>query len=143
MTRLAAETAYRAHKDQTDKAGFPYILHPVHVAEQMKTEETTIVALLHDVIEDSSFTAEDISAMGFSDDIIEALKLLTHDKNTDYFEYVLKIKDNPIARAVKIADLTHNSDLSRLPNVTQKDILRVEKYKKAIEILNPELFIVA
>lgn len=136
MTRLAAETAYRAHKDQTDKAGFPYILHPVHVAEQMKTEETTIVALLHDVIEDSSFTAEDISAMGFSDDIIEALKLLTHDKNTDYFEYVLKIKDNPIARAVKIADLTHNSDLSRLPNVTQKDILRVEKYKKAIEILN-------
>ncbi len=136
MTRLAAETAYRAHKDQTDKAGFPYILHPVHVAEQMKTEETTIASLLHDVIEDSYYTAEDISAMGFSDDIIDALKLLTHDKNTDYFEYVLKIKDNPIARSVKLEDLKHNSDLSRLEKVTEKDILRAEKYKKAIRMLS-------
>jgi len=133
--KKALTLSFEAHKDQKDKSGIPYVYHPFHLAEQMDTEEEVIVALLHDVVEDTDYTLEDIKAQGFGDEIIEALRLMTHDKSVPYLKYVEKIKTNPIATAVKIADLKHNSDLTRLDDVTGKDIERVQKYSKALEIL--------
>ncbi|MBE6562314.1 MAG: HD domain-containing protein [Ruminococcaceae bacterium] len=135
MTKKALKLCFDAHKDQKDKSGMPYVFHPFHLAEQMETEETTIAALLHDVVEDTDFTLEDISEMGFSKNVTDALALLTHDDDTDYMDYVAKIKENPIAKAVKLADLAHNSDLSRLDEVTEKALERREKYLKAIKLL--------
>ena len=135
LTKKALKLSFAAHKDQMDKSGMPYVYHPFHVAEQMETEETVAVALLHDVVEDTDYTLEDLKAMGFPDSVTEALALMTHDDSVPYLDYVAKLKDNPIARAVKLADLRHNSDLSRLEVVDEKALERVEKYKKAIEIL--------
>ncbi|MBR2336041.1 MAG: GTP pyrophosphokinase [Clostridia bacterium] len=135
MTKKALKLCFEAHKDQIDKSGMPYVFHPFHLAEQMKDEETTIVALLHDVIEDTDYTYDDLRKLGFNKQIISALELMTHDDNVPYMEYVAAIKTNPIARAVKIADLRHNSDLSRIDVVTPRDMERAEKYKKAIELL--------
>ena len=134
-TKKALKIAYQAHKNQYDKSGLPYIFHPFYVATLMKDEITTIVALLHDVIEDSDYTITDIKQMGFSNEIIEALQLLTHDKDVDYYRYIESIKTNEVAKKVKIADLKHNSDLSRLDTVNESDLNRVEKYKKALKIL--------
>ena len=132
---MALKLCFAAHKDQQDKSGMPYVFHPFHLAEQMQTEETTIVALLHDVVEDTDYTLEDLSAMGFDPVVIEALTLLTHDENVPYMEYVRTIKDNPVAKAVKLADLQHNSDLSRLDSVDEKALARREKYLKALALL--------
>ena len=134
-TKKAMKLCFEAHKDQVDKSGMPYVFHPFHVAEQMKDEATTIVALLHDVVEDTDYTLADIAAMGFGQDIVDALALMTHDKNVPYLDYVAKIKDNPIARKVKLADLTHNSDPTRLDVIDNKVKERLNKYKKAIRIL--------
>lgn len=130
----ALELALRAHEGQVDKAGKPYILHPMTVASMQDTEDCIITALLHDVVEDSEekgFTIEYIAYHGFSLKVIEALMLLTHDKEVDYFEYIQAIKQNEIAKKVKLADLTHNSDISRLKEVTDEDIHRIRKYAKA------------
>ena len=135
QTKKAMRLCFDAHKDQRDKGGLPYVFHPFHLAEQMQTEETVIAALLHDVVEDTEYTFEDIRAMGFSEDIIRALLLLTHDATVPYLDYVARIKSNPIARAVKIVDLQHNSDLSRLEKPGEKDMLRVQKYQEALKIL--------
>ena len=126
---------FEAHKDQTDKSGLPYVFHPFHVAEQMPDEITTIVALLHDVIEDTSYTLRDLQEMGFDPDVLEALALMTHDKNDSYMDYVTRIKDNDIARTVKLADLRHNSDLTRMDEIDQAALKRVEKYKAAMQLL--------
>lgn len=136
LTKKAARIAYDAHAGQLDKAGMPYIFHPWHVAEQMTDEKTTCAALLHDVVEDTSVTLEQL-AEEFPADIIAALKLLTHKEGVDYMDYVRKIKTDPIASAVKIADLKHNSDLSRLPEEarTQEAMRRCEKYAEALGIL--------
>ena len=134
-TKRALTLCFEAHKDQTDKSGLPYVFHPFHLAEQMQSEETTVVALLHDVVEDTAYTLEDLAHMGYGKEIIEALALLTHDDDTDYFDYVRAIKENPIAKAVKLADLAHNSDLSRLDVVDDKALARREKYQKAIALL--------
>lgn len=136
MTKNAMRLCYEAHKGQLDKSGIPYVFHPLHLAEQMEDEETTIVALLHDVIEDSNYTFTDLEAMGFSERILTALKLLTHEKGVPYMEYIAKLKEDPIARTVKLADLAHNSDLSRLDEVDEKAIRRATKYAKAIQLLN-------
>lgn len=119
-TKKAMRLCYDAHKNQVDKSGIPYIFHPIHLAEQMQNEETTIVALLHDVVEDSSYTFEDLESMGFSERILTAVKLLTREPGVPYMEYIAKIKENPIARTVKLADLAHNSDLSRLKKQTKR-----------------------
>lgn len=133
---LALKIATEAHKGQVDKAGVPYINHPLTVASLVDTEEEKIVALLHDTIEDTNITEQDLLNYGFSNKIIEAVKLLTHNKNVPYMVYVAKIKDNELARKVKIADLTHNSDLSRLKEITEKDKKRYEKYQKALLYLS-------
>ena len=135
MTKKALKLCFDAHRDQTDKSGMPYVFHPFHLAEQMPDEATTVVALLHDVVEDTEYTLEDLAKMGFSSDVIEAISLMTHSPNVPYMEYVAEIKANKIARIVKLADLRHNSDASRLDCVTPYDEERAEKYKKAIELL--------
>ena len=134
-TKKAMKLCYEAHKDQVDKSGLPYVFHPAHVAEQMTDEATTIVALLHDVVEDTDYTLEDLAAEGFEKEILEAVALMTHEDDVPYLDYVAKLKDNPIARAVKLADLAHNSDLSRIGEVDEETKQRLEKYKKATTLL--------
>lgn len=134
LTRLASKIAYRAHDGQTDKAGVPYIFHPIHIAEQMDSEESCVVALLHDVIEDSDITLEILSKY-FNDDIITALRVLTKKENDDYVMYIKRVKTNKLATKVKIKDLEHNRDLTRLDEVTDKDRKRSLKYWEAIRYL--------
>lgn len=133
-TKKAMNIVYSAHNGQKDKSGVPYVFHPFHLAEQMETEDECIVALLHDVVEDTRITIENL-ATEFSDNIIQAIKLLTHDDSVPYMDYIKKIKLNPLAKKVKLADLEHNSDTTRLENPTEKDIKRWEKYREAKEIL--------
>ncbi|MBR3382843.1 MAG: GTP pyrophosphokinase [Clostridia bacterium] len=135
LTKKALRLCFEAHKDQLDKSGLPYVFHPFHLAEQMDNEETVCVALLHDVVEDTDYTLEDLIAMGFPKPVTDALALMTHDENVPYLDYVAKLKDNPVARQVKLADLKHNSDLTRLDRVDEKALERVEKYRKAMELL--------
>lgn len=135
LTKKALKLCFDAHKDQVDKSGMPYVFHPFHVAEQMHTEETVVVALLHDVVEDTDYTIDDLRTMGFPEAITDALALMTHAKGEPYMEYVERLKDNPIARTVKLVDLLHNSDLSRLDVVDDAARKRAEKYKKAIALL--------
>lgn len=135
-TKKALKLCFDAHKNQVDKSGMPYVFHPFHLAEQMEDEITTIVALLHDLVEDTDYTFNDLKQMGFSLEVIGALTLMTHDKSIPYMEYINKIKENPIATAVKLADLKHNSDLSRFDTVDEKAIKRKEKYTEAIQILS-------
>ena len=138
MTKKALKICFDAHKNQTDKSGMPYVFHPFHLAEQMDDEESTIVALLHDVIEDHGdrYSLDDLRAEGFSDAVLEALTLLTHKKGVSYEDYIRQIKNNPLATKVKLADLAHNSDVSRLDHEpTPKDRERLEKYAKSRAIL--------
>lgn len=137
-TKKALALCFEAHKNQTDKTGLPYVFHPFHLAEQMEDETSTVVALLHDVVEDTDYTLEDLQKMGFSSQVIDALALLTHDPVVPYMDYVFQIKSNPVARRVKLADLAHNSDLSRLDHVDEAALGRVHKYEAAIRLLNEE-----
>ena len=129
---------FKAHKDQVDKSGLPYVFHPFHLAEQMPDEITTVTALLHDVVEDTDYTLEDLIEMGFPKEVTDAIRLMTHDDAVPYLEYVRILKDNPVARTVKLADLKHNSDLTRLDVIDEKALKRVEKYRKAIRILTEQ-----
>ena len=135
MTKKAMKLCFEAHKDQKDKSGMPYVFHPFHLAEQMDDEISTVCALLHDVVEDTEFTAEMLGQMGFPADVLEVLALLTHDENVPYMEYVKNISTNPIAKKVKIADLMHNSDITRLDWVDEWATKRNEKYQEALRIL--------
>ena len=138
LTNKAMQIAYMAHHGQTDCNGIPYVFHPYHLAEQMDDEISCCVALLHDVAEDTEVTLDEL-AKDFPQEIIEALKLLTHEKDTDYFDYVRRIKDNPIAKKVKLADLAHNMDRTRIVDssvVTAEKLAKWdEKYSKAMKIL--------
>ena len=138
LTNKAMRIAYDAHKDQLDKSGVPYVFHPFHLAEQMETEHEVIVALLHDVVEDSHYTLEDLKAAGFPEDILEAVALLTHDIKVPYEEYIKAIKPNKLARAVKMADLRHNSDVTRLETADERVLSRMKKYGAAIQELQNE-----
>ncbi len=133
LTKKALEIAQESHKGQVDKGGEPYIYHPIFVAEKMVDEVRTIVALLHDVVEDTNWTFEDLAFFG--EDVIEALKLLTRDDDVPYHEYIEKLSRNPISRDVKIGDLEHNSDLTRLKVITLKAFKRAEKYKRSMNYL--------
>ena len=134
-TKKAMKLCYEAHKDQVDKTGVPYVFHPFHVAEQMTSEASTIVALLHDVVEDTDYTLDDIAAAGFGKEIVDAIALMTHEDDVPYLDYVANLKDNPIAREVKLADLAHNSDQSRLGEIDEETRQRLEKYENAIALL--------
>ncbi|MDE5582686.1 MAG: HD domain-containing protein [Ruminococcus sp.] len=137
LTKKAMQIAYEAHQGQYDKGDVPYIFHPYHVAEQMTDETTTCTALLHDVIEDTEITLEHLEKE-FPQEITEALKLLTRDGSMTYSEYIERLKHNPVARAVKLADLKHNSDMSRLDGnaVSEEKIESLKnRYLQAEQIL--------
>ena len=136
MVDLALSIARQAHEGQLDKAGVDYIEHPIYVASQVDTEEEKAVALLHDVIEDSPFTAEELLLAGLPETVVTAVQILSKKKGQDYQTYLENVKSNSLARVVKLAALKHNSDLSRLSSVTDKDLERFEKYKKAIDYLS-------
>ncbi|HEU8062309.1 TPA: GTP pyrophosphokinase [Streptococcus pneumoniae] len=136
MIDIALAIAKKAHAGQVDKAGVDYIQHPLYVASQVNTEQEKAVALLHDVIEDSDITAADLFASGLSNEVVTAVQILTKKKGQSYQEYFGKVKSNNLARVVKLADLKHNSDLSRLKSVTNTDYERVKKYKNAIYYLS-------
>ena len=136
LEELAFEIAKTAHAGQTDKAGLDYILHPLQVAAEVTTDEEKAVALLHDIIEDTDVTANELLAKGLPDNVVEAVEALTKKHNQNYAAYMAGVKKNRLATAVKLADLKHNSDLTRLEKITQKDRDRAEKYRKAIEYLS-------
>ena len=140
LTKKAMKVCFEAHKDQVDKTGLPYVFHPFHLAEQMDDEISTICALLHDVVEDTDVTLADLKEMGFPAPVLEAIALMTHAEGVPYMDYVKKIKGNPIARAVKIADLRHNSDATRFDEgaMTERDLARAEKYAAAIALLTED-----
>ena len=135
MTKKALKLCFETHKDQVDKTDMPYVFHPFHLAEQMDDEISTVCALLHDVVEDSDMTLEGLAGMGFPAQVIEVLSLLTHAEGVPYMDYVREIAKNPLAKKVKIADLTHNSDLTRMDEVDEWAFSRNEKYREALRIL--------
>ena len=136
MVDLALSIARKAHEGQLDRAGVDYIKHPIYVASQVESEEEKAVALLHDVLEDSPITVEELLIAGLPEEIVTAVKVLTKKPMQDYQVYLETVKKNSLARVVKLADLKHNSDLSRLTSITEKDRERLKKYKKAIDFLS-------
>lgn len=140
LTIRAMNIAYAAHHGQVDKAGVPYVFHPLHLAETMDDEISCCAALLHDTVEDTAVTLEDL-AKEFPAEVVEAVRLLTHDPSENYLEYVRRIKGNSVAMKVKLADLAHNSDQSRFAGV-QVSGERLgyfrDKYAKARAILLEE-----
>ncbi|MCC2327166.1 HD domain-containing protein [Bacillus wiedmannii] len=132
---IAHEIAKTAHAGQVDKAGIDYIKHPETVASFVNTAEEKATAYLHDVLEDTEITANDLLSAGIPHNVVEAVQVLTKEKYTPYFEYLSKVKENSLACTVKLADLKHNSDRSRLARITVKDLKRLEKYRKAIQFL--------
>ena len=136
MIDIALAIARKAHAGQVDKAGVDYIQHPLYVASQVKTEQEKAIALLHDVLEDSDITVADLLAYGLSNEVVTAVQTLTKKKGQSYQDYLGKVKSNNLARVVKLADLKHNSDLSRLKTVSNTDYERVKKYKNAIRYLS-------
>lgn len=131
----ALELATVAHRGQVDKAGCDYINHPVTVAEMLDTEEQQTVALLHDVVEDTDITLDNLRERGFSASVVAAVDCLTHRSGESRDSYLQRIAENPLAVSVKLADLTHNSDLGRLASPTEKDFARTARYKQEIDYL--------
>ena len=131
----AIELAKQHHEGQTDKAGNPYIEHPLRVMNQMESEEEKIVAVLHDIVEDTDISLDDLRNEGFSKEVVDAVECLTKQDGENYDSYIERISFNPLAVKIKLADLEDNRDLTRLPEVTDKDLERVEKYDKALEKL--------
>ena len=140
LTNKAMKFAYSAHQDQVDYNGIPYIFHPIHLAEAMDDEISCCAALLHDVVEDTAVTMEDL-AKEFPEEVIAVLRLLTHEEGVPYFDYVRKIKANPIAVKIKLADIAHNSDQTRCvgSDLTEEQLAYWrDKYSKARAILMEE-----
>lgn len=137
MLKKAIEIAVEAHKGVTDKYGAPYINHVTRVMNLGETDEEKIVGVLHDVVEDTPWTFEQLAAEGFSSDIIDALTCVTKiSEEEDYEEFTLRVSGNPLALKVKINDLTDNMDIRRIPVLTEKDLTRLMKYHKAYRFLS-------
>ena len=133
--QIALELAVEKHKNQTDKAGNPYILHPLHVMENVNSKEGKIVAILHDIIEDTDVTEDYLLKIRLSKRIVDAVVALTRSEDIDYQEYIKNLSSNPLAKEVKLADLEHNMDLKRLPTLEEKDLDRNRKYQIAYHYL--------
>ena len=132
----AIEIAQEAHKGVKDKGGHDYIHHPIRVMHAMSNDQEKIVAILHDVVEDSDWTFERLKEEGFEDSVIESLRCVTkYSEEEDYQEFIKRAATNKIATKVKMADIEDNLDLSRLGTLTEKDLTRIEKYKKALQYL--------
>ena len=131
----AIELAKQHHKGQTNKAGKPYIEHPLRVMNQVESEEEKIVAVLHDIVEDTDISLNDLRNEGFSEEVVSAVECLTKQVGENYDSYIERISFNPLAVKIKLADLEDNRDLTRLPQVTDMNLERLEKYEKALEKL--------
>ena len=131
----AIEIAARTHAGQTDKGGAPYILHPLRVMLRVAPGAQQIVAVLHDVVEDSDVTFEDLEREGFSAEVVKGLRAVTKVEGESYEDFVARAALDPVGKAVKLADLMENSDLSRIAEPSRKDLERVEKYGRAIAYL--------
>jgi len=135
LLETAIEIALHAHAGQKSKDGSPYILHPLRLMTRMQTDEDRMAAVLHDVVEDSAVTLEDLAHAGFPPAVLEAVRLLTHEEGVGYEEYVDRLKGNAMARRIKLADLEDNSDIRRLSGIEEKDMERLRKYHRAWQIL--------
>jgi (p)ppGpp synthase/HD superfamily hydrolase len=135
----AISVALRVHTGQQDRYEQPYILHPLFVMLQMDTETEMMAAVLHDVVEDSETTLQDLRDEGFPTEVVEAVRLMTHNKEEQSYEsYVRELKPHPVARKIKLADLRHNMDIRRMDKVRERDLERLEKYRNAWEILTAD-----
>lgn len=132
----ALELAVKAHRGQRDKAGMPYILHPLTLMQQFEILEEKVVALLHDSVEDSDLTLDDLVEEGFSKTVVSAVDALTHRPDEGYTAYLHRVRRDDVARRVKLADLAHNMDLRRIETVQTKDLERLKKYHTACKFLN-------
>lgn len=127
----AIAIAAQAHQDQHDKAGAPYILHPLRMMLRMSSETEMMAAVLHDVVEDTDWTLEQLRQAGFAEEVVQAVECLTHRDHETYDEFVARVRTNVIARKVKLADLEDNMDMRRLSILTEKDTQRLHKYHQA------------
>jgi len=133
MLEKAMQIATKAHEGQLDKGGQPYILHLLRVMISCKTDTDKVCAVLHDVVEDTGVTLDDLRKEGFSEEVLEVIDLLTKKPDENYESFIERICDNEVACRVKIADLHDNMDLSRIENPTFEDKKRVDKYLDAIK----------
>ena len=131
----AIEIAAKAHAGQVDKAGAPYVFHPLRMMLAVSSPEARMAAVLHDVVEDTDVTFEQLQAEGFPTPVLEAVEALTRREGEDYEVFIRRVAPNPVAREVKLADLRDNSDLSRIAEPTERDRERIEKYRRAIAYL--------
>jgi len=122
--------AAKAHWGQKDRAGAPYILHPLRLMFRQHNEPASIAAVLHDVVEDTAVTLEQLRGAGFAEEVVAAVECLTHDPADSYDQYIARLRDNPIARAVKLADLEDNMRLERMASLTEKDWDRLQRYHR-------------
>lgn len=136
LLALAKRIALTAHEGQVDKAGTPYWHHPAFVADHVTSPEGKVVAWLHDVVEDTEWSLDDLRTEGIWPEIVEGVDAITKRAGEAYECYLDRVKANPLALAVKLADLTHNMDLSRIANPTEKDFARIEKYRWAVDYLS-------
>ena len=135
MVNKAYELAKKLHEGQFDKGGNPYIFHPMKVAEMLETEEEKCVGYLHDTIEDCNIDSDYLLKEGFTKEIVDAVVVLSKIEGESLNKYKKRVKANPLARKVKLADLKHNSDITRTENPTEKDYKRLERYKEFIKFL--------
>ena len=131
MVKTAERIARRAHAGQVDKAGVPYAHHPAWVAARVEGDDAKAAAWLHDVLEDTSLTADDLRRAGIPEEVVHTVEVLTHAEGESYQDYLERVARHPLAARVKLADLAHNSDLSRIPQPTEQDYARIEKYRRA------------
>jgi len=134
----ALALALDAHRGQRDKAGQTYLLHPLRVMFRLETETERMVALLHDVVEDSPYTLERLRGLGYSEEVLGALDCLTKREGEPYEAFIERVRPHPLARRVKLADLEDNMDVRRLPAVTEKDAQRLARYRAAWARLKTE-----
>lgn len=135
LTRKAMVIAYHAHAGQLDKSGVPYVFHPWHVAESMPDEVSCATALLHDVVEDTPITFAQLAQEGIPETVLVPLRLLTHDKAVPYMNYIRALENDPVARRVKLSDLAHNSDTTRLAALPAGGSEKLELYRQATALL--------
>lgn len=135
LLEKALQIATDAHLYQVDKAGVPYIFHPIRVSNRCSTDDERIVALLHDTIEDTEVTAEYLLMEGFPRNIVDAILSVTRNEDENYEDFIKRSRLNPIGRQVKLHDLEDNMDITHLNELTEKDLYRLNKYIKAYKYL--------
>jgi (p)ppGpp synthase/HD superfamily hydrolase len=136
----AIRLAVQAHRGQKDKAGAPYILHPLRLMLGLRSDVERMVAVLHDVVEDTPYTLLELQQAGYPEPVLEALDYLTRRGNETYEEFIERVKANPLARKVKVADLEDNMDIRRISDPQEKDMERLKKYRRAWSELTEEMF---